>query len=170
MNSLPALDSASFDAHLPFAVEPLPDGQCPSRLERQTRLALQVMAAPTETPEDANPLLQRLEAKIDLALEMALLSQHPERPPLTHCRLGLNAIAWQSQEPYPVGSCVQVSLCPNPDSALLLYLAARIQSCKQNGAGGYQLSASLDGSLDDATHRLWERWVFRRHRRAINGY
>ncbi|WP_230370485.1 hypothetical protein [Paludibacterium denitrificans] len=93
MNSLPALDSASFDAHLPFAVEPLPDGQCPSRLERQTRLALQVMAAPTETPEDANPLLQRLEAKIDLALEMALLSQHPERPPLTHCRLGLNAIA-----------------------------------------------------------------------------
>jgi hypothetical protein len=44
-------------------------------------------------------MLVRLEAKLDLALEIALLSHHPERPALTPCRLGLDSIAWLSDHP-----------------------------------------------------------------------
>jgi hypothetical protein len=52
---------------------------------------------------------------------------HPERPALTPCRLGLDSIAWLSD--HPGGWAMrQIALMPNPDSALMLFLAAHIEA------------------------------------------
>ncbi|MBV8680148.1 MAG: hypothetical protein JO338_06820 [Aquitalea sp.] len=167
MNPLPQLDSASFDAMLPLGVHLLSQEQCSPSRQRETRLALRVMAAPSETPEEPDPMLVRLEAKLDLALEIALLGHNPERPPLTACRLGLDSIAWLSDHPWRVGDIVQISLSPNPDSALMLFLAAQIEQQYPTPDEAYAITARLNLPPDEQTGPLWERWVFRRHRRAI---
>jgi len=125
------------------------------------------LAAPVDSGENTDPLLLRLEAKLDLALEMGLLLRYPERPPLTTCRLGLEAVGWHADQPLAIGSSVMLLLFPHPDSALVLYLAACISECVANPAGGVQLTARLSSGLDEYTLSLWEKWVFRRHRRAI---
>ena len=166
MSLFPELGSASFDAELPFSVQPLPGGICPARQERETRLALRVLAAPTETLPEADPMLVRLEAKLDLALEVSLLSRHPERAPLTPCRLGLDSIAWISDHANHGSEPVLVALCPNPDSALLLFRRPH-----PHGDAGRKRQLS-----DLRRHqRRFRRshppavgkWVFRRHRKAI---
>jgi len=167
MDSLPRLDSASFDALLPLSVQQLSEGQCSPARQRETRLALRVLAAPTETPEEPDPMLVRLEAKLDLALEVSLLAHHPERPPLLHCRLGLESIAWLSDHPWRSGDIVQLALSPNPDSALMLFLAAQIEAQSPTPDENYAITARLLFPADELTGPLWERWVFRRHRRAI---
>lgn len=167
MNALPALDSASFDARLPLSVQLLSEEECSPARQRETRLALRVLAAPSETPEEPDPMLVRLEAKLDLTLEIALLSHHPDRPPLTPCRLGLESIAWLSDHPWRVGDTVQIALMPNPDSALMLFLAAHIEAQTPTPDESYAITARLQLPADEQTSPLWERWVFRRHRRAI---
>ncbi|WP_293765082.1 hypothetical protein [uncultured Aquitalea sp.] len=165
--TLPVLDTASFDALLPLAVQQLGDEDYALRLQRETRLALRVLASPTETPEDADPMLTRLEAKLDLALEVSLQARHPARPPLTPCRLGLSTIAWLSDHPWPQDSRVLMTLAPNPDSALMLQLPARVETQQPTPDEGYAITARLLLNDDDTTGQLWEKWVFRRHRRAI---
>ncbi|AXE28887.1 hypothetical protein DK842_02510 [Chromobacterium phragmitis] len=160
------LDTVSFDAELPFQAQPLA-GDYPPRLQRETRLALRVLAAPGETPEDSNPVLLRLEAKLDLALEVSLLERHPERPPCSPCRLGLNAVAWQDDMAWQPGQPLLLSLYPNPDSALSLCLHGRVIECHARQGQPNLLSADIHGSFDLDTHLMWEKWVFRRHRRAI---
>ncbi|KMN47327.1 hypothetical protein VL04_19935 [Chromobacterium violaceum] len=160
------LDTVSFDAELPFLAQAL-EGDYSPRLQRETRLALRVLAAPGETPDDSNPILLRLEAKLDLALEVSLLERHPERPPCTPCRLGLNAIAWQDSQAWAPGQPLLLSLYPNPDSALSLCLYGRVLECRPQGGKAHLLSADIHGSFDQDTHLMWEKWVFRRHRRAI---
>jgi len=167
MSPLPPLDSASFDAMLPLSVHLLSEEQCSPARQRETRLALRVLAAPSETPEEPDPMLVRLEAKLDLALEISLLGHHPDRPPLTRCRLGLDSIAWLSDHPWRVGDTVQIALSPNPDSALMLFMAARIEAQCPTPDEAYAITARLQLPADEQTGPLWERWVFRRHRRAI---
>ncbi|OWY37260.1 hypothetical protein CEK28_17830 [Xenophilus sp. AP218F] len=166
MSPLPDLDTVSFDARLPFSAQPLADEPLPP-LSRETRLALKVLAAPTETPDDASPILTRLEAKIDLALEVSLLERHPERPPLTRCRLGLEAVAWLDARDWPAGAAALLTLYPNPDSALGVFLPARVLSSAPAQDGRFLVRADVRGALDDDTQLQWEKWVFRRHRRAI---
>jgi hypothetical protein len=168
MSKLPTLATASFDADLPLSCLPLAETTYQGRLDRETRLALQLLASPVEVPDDADPLLLRLEAKIDLTLELVLASRYPERPPITACRLGLDAIAWCSPTAYPAGEHVLLTLYPNSDSALILRLAGHIVECHPApDQPGYLLQADISPSFDKTTHLQWEKWVFRRHRRAI---
>lgn len=168
MSGLPTLATASFDADLPLSCQRLAEAASPGRLDRETRLALQLLASPAELPDDVDPLLLRLEAKIDLTLELVLASRYPERPPITPCRLGLDAIAWHSPTTYPVGEAVLLTLYPNSDSALILRLAGRIIDAQPApGQPGYLLQADIRPSFDKGSHLQWEKWVFRRHRRAI---
>ncbi|WP_024301603.1 hypothetical protein [Pseudogulbenkiania sp. MAI-1] len=168
MSGLPTLATASFDADLPLSCLPLAETAYQGRLDRETRLALQLLASPVELPDDADPLLLRLEAKIDLTLELVLASRYPERPPITPCRLGLDAVAWRSATAHAVGEQVLLTLYPNSDSALILRLAGRIVDCQPaHGQPGFLLQADIKPSFDKTTHLQWEKWVFRRHRRAI---
>lgn len=168
MSRLPTLATASFDADLPLSCQRLADTAYQGRLDRETRLALQLLASPGEVPDDADPLLLRLEAKIDLTLELVLASRYPVRPAITPCRLGLDAIAWHSEHAYPVGEPVLLTLYPNSDSALILRLAGSIDACDPSpDQPGYLLQADIRPSFDKTSHLQWEKWVFRRHRRAI---
>lgn len=167
MAPLPALETASFDADLPFSATPLPQGGCTPQQMRETRLALKVLAAPVDSVDNVDPLLQRLEAKLDLALEVSLLARYPERPALTPCRVGLDAIGWHAEHALQPGARLLLVLFPHPDSALVLYLAAQVTQCHSSPAGGYQIKAEMAAELSEYTLQLWEKWVFRRHRRAI---
>ncbi len=166
MSPLPMLATASFDDELPFAVAPLQHGACSPQQVRETRLALKVLAAPVDSNENIDPLLQRLEAKLDLALEVSLLSRYPERPPLTPCRVGLDAIGWLSLHPYTLGEALRIEMFPHADSALVLYLAASV-TASVPVAGGHQITVDIQPAFNEYTLQLWEKWVFRRHRRAI---
>jgi hypothetical protein len=66
-----------------------------------------------------------------------------------------------------VGDTVQIALSPNADSALMLFLAARIEAQCPTPDEAYAITARLQLPADEQTGPLWERWVFRRHRRAI---
>ncbi|UTH72588.1 hypothetical protein [Chromobacterium sp. IIBBL 290-4] len=160
------LDTVSFDSELPFLAQ-IAEGEFSPRLQRETRLALRVLAAPGETPDDSNPVLLRLEAKLDLALEVSLLERHPSRPGCAPCRLGLNAIAWEDEQAWQAGQRLLISIYPNPDSALLLFLDGRVEECRAQDDGRHLLMADIQGSFEPDTHLMWEKWVFRRHRRAI---
>lgn len=166
MPPLPALETASFDAELPFCARPAPEGVCTPQQVRETRLALRVLAAPVDSVENTDPLLQRLEAKLDLALEVSLLSRYPQRPPLCHCRIGLEEIGWHADQAYAAGDALRLELFPHPDSALVLYLAARVKTCRPEGSG-FALIADIQPAFNEFMLQLWEKWVFRRHRRAI---
>ncbi|AUH50031.1 hypothetical protein CXB49_03955 [Chromobacterium sp. ATCC 53434] len=165
VSPLPLLDTVSFDAELPFLAQPL-NGDYPPRLQRETRLAMRVLAAPGETPEDTNPALMRLEAKLDLALEVSLLARHPDRPACAPCRLGLHAAAWQDNQAWQPGQALLLSLYPNPDSALSLFLYGKVTLCQPMGQR-FLAVADISASFDQDTLLMWEKWVFRRHRRAI---
>jgi hypothetical protein len=166
MMPLPNLDTANFDAELPFDASPLSGGACTPQQMRETRLALRVLAAPVDSAENTDPLLQRLEAKLDLALEVSLLTRYPDRLPLTRCRIGMEAIGWCASAPLNPGTPLLLTLFPNPDSALVLYLATSVQLCQPSDSG-FQLTVDIRSAFSEYTLRLWEKWVFRRHRRAI---
>jgi hypothetical protein len=162
---LPELDTVSFDAELPLSLRPFDDYN--AKLARETRLALRILAAPTENRDGADPQMQRLEAKLDLALEVALLSRHPDTPPLHPCRLGLGSIAWLAGHGHQPGSQLLLTLSPHADSALTLFLPAHITSSQLSGSQNYTNTASIDAALDENTRHLWEKWIFRRHREQI---
>ncbi|MCW3481476.1 hypothetical protein OL229_18215 [Neisseriaceae bacterium JH1-16] len=162
---LPSLDTVSFDADLPLLSRPL--DLLPARLDRETRLALRLLAAPTETRDNSDPLLLRVEAKLDLALELGLLARHHERPEHCASRVGLEALAWHASRTYPEGARLLLSLFPNPDSALALSLPIEVTRSQEDGQGGSVVSARLIAPFDEDSRASWERWVFRRHRLAL---
>lgn len=164
---LPELDTVSFDAVLPLEWAPR-DAASPALVTRETRLALRVLSAPvSETSDNADPAWQRMEAKLDLALELSLQVRHPQRPPMTACRLGLEGMAWQSAEPVAVHTPLQISFFPHAESALLISLPVTVRQCKALGPGRCMIVADLASAFDEDTRELWEKWIFRRHRRAI---
>ncbi|WP_147693423.1 hypothetical protein [Vogesella mureinivorans] len=158
------LDTVSFDAELPLAYQPQADAHAIAQALLTTRLALTVLASPADSTEQASTL-QRLEAKLDLALELALQQRYPQAGALTPCRIGLESLCWLHPAPLDVGSSGMVLLQPSTPSALTLQLPLTIRQCQAAGHG-YAIQASWAGSLGDA-QADWERWVFRRHRQAI---
>ncbi|RXZ45034.1 hypothetical protein [Crenobacter cavernae] len=159
---LPDLDTVSFDATLPLAVEPLTGA---ATLARETRLALRILAAPAPREED-EAAAARLEAKLDLALEVALMARRPHTPAVRDCRVGLDALSWHEDagHRHEAGEVLLVTLFPHPDSALALELPVRIELPADAGRA---CLARLLPVFDEASRQRWERWVFRRHRLAL---
>ena len=161
---LPALDTASFDAVLPLAYQPDASAAACAQALLGTRLALTILASPADNTEQA-ATLQRLEAKLDLALELALQQRYPQAGQPTACRIGLEALAWLHPVALAAGSSGILSLQPRAPSALTLQLPVSIHHC-QPAAGQYVIVAHC-GGLPADTQADWERWVFRRHRQGI---
>lgn len=160
---LPALDTVCFDDCLPLAWHAL-TGPVPPSLRRESELTLRLLAAPPEGADKAEPALQRLEAKLDLALELGLLQRHPDAPPPCLCRIGLEGVAWMTTSP-PSGPCL-LELAPSPTAALRLFLPLQDVSARLLADGSTVVQARL-APLSDPLHLHWEKWVFRRHRDAI---
>jgi len=159
---LPALDTVYFDAVLPLMSRTAAPG---AGLAQETRLALKVLAAP-EPHDDDEDAFVRLEAKLDLALEIGLKVHHPHRPLARTCRIGLNVLAWEDMETYQPGDVVELVLFPNQDSALALTLPLTVLESTALPTGMLYLG-DFKTVLDDATRLMWEKWVFRSHRRSL---
>lgn len=158
------LDTVSFDAELPLAYQPQADAAAIAQALLGTRLALSILARPADSGEQAASL-QRLEAKLDLALELALQQRYPQAGQPTPCRVGLESLCWLHPAPLDIGSSGIISLQPRMPSALTVQLPLVILQCQPAGHG-YAIVASWGEHLGDA-QADWERWVFRRHRQAI---
>src|SRR5262249_30730648 len=100
---LPALDTVYFDAMLPLSSRAADKGV---GLSQEPLLALRVLAAPEPREDDADASV-RLEAKLDLALELSLTLRNPHRPPAHTCRIGLNTLAWEDIETHQPGEEVE---------------------------------------------------------------
>ncbi|CUA81496.1 MULTISPECIES: hypothetical protein [Gulbenkiania] len=164
---LPQLETVSFDGELPLMIGPAANGPTPPRLVRETRLALRVLAAPTELHEDSDPLLIRLEAKIDLALELTLVGYHRDEAHPTPCRVGLHQLAWLADTVFQPGDTHLFTLAPHTESALTLHLTGHIVACQPAGER-FAVLADIRHAFDEHTLLMWEKWVFRRHRQAIH--
>lgn len=158
------LDTVSFDAELPLAYQPQADAQAMAQALLGTRLALSILASTADSSEQAGTL-QRLEAKLDLALELALQQRYPQAGAPTPCRIGLESLCWLHPAPLDIGSSGIISLQPRMPSALTLQLPITVLQCQPAGQG-YAVRASWGTQLAE-TQADWERWVFRRHRQAI---
>ncbi|NDV13904.1 PilZ domain-containing protein [Crenobacter caeni] len=159
---LPTLDTVSFDDALPLSLHTR--GEYGPKLARETRLALRVISAAPAGSDGGDAQLLRLEAKLDLALELALFGRHPETPACRACRLGLTEIVWLQDEAASIGDAL-LRLSPNPDSALTLFLPVSVRATPQDGRT--LVRTQLAHTFDEATRDAWEKWVFRRHREAI---
>lgn len=166
---LPELDTASFTTHLPFIHQPLPSGFYPPERRRETQLALKIVAAGVahDATEESDERLSRLEAKLDLVLEISLRSHHPQPLPLSPCRIGLEALVWRSTLACRVGDTLLVSLNPAPGESLQLSLPGRVTSCHAIEGAFYDIIIDIREAFDKTTQALWEKWVFQCHRRAI---
>ena len=162
--TLPPLDTVSFDSHLPLDYQPQVSADAQARALLTTRLALAILAGQGEQA-DAGSALQRLEAKLDLALELALQQHYPPLARHQPCRIGLEALVWQQPQALAVGSQGVLSLQVQAPSALTLQLPLTIQHC-QPQPDGFAITASWGMALGDA-QAAWERWVFRQHRQQI---
>lgn len=167
LDTLIELDTASFAAMLPFSCEPRDPTQPLDEMLRETRLAMKVLAAPADSQDEPDPILLRLEAKLDLALEVSLRNRHTDRPPIAPCRIGMEDIAWRQSQAMPVGMAVLLIVYPNTDSALRLVLPGKVTQCRPSGSNAFNLVANIHDMMGDITQPMWEKWVFKRHRRAI---
>lgn len=161
--NLPQLDTASFDAQLPLLLHHA-DAQETARALLETRLALAILAAPGDAG-DGNAQLQRLEAKLDLSLELALRARPAPALTLRDCRIGLESLAWWQDNALPSGSQWLLSLQTGLDSAMTLHLPVRIRQCSAQG-NGFVLTADW-AAVPEAVQQGWERWVFRCHRQQV---
>lgn len=163
-HALPSLDTVSFDCHLPLDYQPQGDAHAHAQALLTTRLALAILAGQGDVADSA-PAQQRLEARLDLMLELALQQRYPLLARHAACRIGLEAVAWYHHTALPPGSQGLLSLQVQSPSALTLQLPLTIRHC-QPQADGFAIVAGWGPALGDA-QAAWERWVFRRHRQSI---
>ncbi|GHD77063.1 PilZ domain-containing protein [Vogesella fluminis] len=163
---LPELDTVSFDSCFPLRFHPAPDAATRAAAQLETGLALAVLAAPQDQDSDGSPLLQRLEAKLDFVLELGLLARYPQLPPPHPCRIGLEAVIWQDEQPASAGDSGLLQLHPHAPSGYPLYLFVTIAASEARPDGHRHL-ARLQPLHHDNDTRRWERWVFQQHRQHI---
>lgn len=162
---MPALDTVSFDAELPLHFHAAADAARCASAALETRLALAVLAAPNDE-NDSSPQQQRMEAKLDFALELGLQTRYPQLPAARHCRIGLEAIIWRDDSARTPGSSGLLQLHPHAPSACALHLQLEITASQPDGDGYLHHGRLCAFARDGDTHR-WERWVFHQHRQRI---
>lgn len=106
--------------------------------------------------------LERLEAKLDLALHLLARTLEPGPVPATRTvSLSPLGVEWNEAHPPSAGAALVLELRPSDHVPLTLRLPARAQE-PLPGVARARLE-NLPAGLDDALHQF----VFRRHRQAI---
>ncbi len=109
-----------------------------------------------------NRRLERLEAKLDLALYLLARALEPAPAP-EHCLVTLSprGAEWAEASPPPAGTALVLELRPSEQLPLLLKLPA---VAREAIAGQARVRfENMPDDLEDALHQF----VFRRHRQAI---
>lgn len=178
MNTENELSGVSFQAELPlgWAVQATPPAapQLSGWMHTNTvllrALAMLEIQPPERDPELANEQdhrFERLEAKLDLALDLlsGLIAQHTPQPETRSISLSANAIAWVGSDAPSPGQTLLISLFISPRLPQPLRLPARVRASTA-AAGGMRTVAEFT-HLDESTRDWLERTVFRNHRRFI---
>lgn len=168
MHPLPELSTASFSTTLPIYHEPIPSGICPPMLQRETELALKIITS-ADAADEVDQRLTRLEAKLDLILDISLRGYHPQTLNLSPCRVGLEAFAWRSKQACQPEETVLVRFSPSTTEAFQLTIAGRVLNCKAIADEWYDTVVDISTAFNTTSRSLWERWVFQCHRREILG-
>ncbi|MBS4096578.1 MAG: PilZ domain-containing protein [Sulfuricella sp.] len=127
-------------------------------------------AQPTERDVDPNGdadrKLERLEAKLDLALNLLaqLIARDAPKPEACPATLSATAIEWFSSKIPATGNLV-ITLYLDPRLPQPLQLPAQVLESAP-AEGGHRTLAEFH-HLDEETQEWLERMVFRRHRRHI---
>jgi hypothetical protein len=120
-----------------------------------------------EEKEYATELL-RIEAKLDLVLEL-LATLQPEERSLEICHASFSAagVHWRPEagEVPETGAPVWILLRPDQRLPRPLQLPAVVTEKKWK-EGAWKVSAAFE-MLDEPLQALWERYIFRQHRRQV---
>jgi hypothetical protein len=168
-------DGVSFHANLPLEWQPLGDAERHAvEVWMHTNVVLlralsTIEAQPPLSDYENEPgsptgrMLERLEAKVDLALALMgrLLSQEQPAPWPTPLTLSARAVEWQADALPPAGSPVLITLHISPRLPQPLRLAAIV---KHSGQGS---AKAVFTHLGEEMQDWLERTVFRQHRRHI---
>jgi hypothetical protein len=165
----------SYQAEMPLGWEPMPQISAMVLQEwmHTNAVLLHALATmetqPPERDQENSSDIERIEAKLDLALNLLakLLSQHAARPESRPASLSAAVIEWLdggAQAP-ATGSDILISLYIHPQLAQPLLLPAKVRS-SQPVAGGTRVAAEFTRLSEEVGDWL-ERTVFRNHRRFI---
>ncbi len=123
---------------------------------------LEEQTPPLDEPSELIAYLHRLDHKLDLLLDLfaRLVSRELALPEPVSVRLGARGVVWQPTSPSPTGP-VWVSLYLRSSLPTALELPAILQALPDGN-----VLAEFYG-LDRAVIDGLERFVFRRHRRAV---
>ena len=127
----------------------------------------QPSAYETEFGNDVEKKLDRVEAKLDLALNLLsnLLAQHTPKPESCPVTLSASTIEWVSHGAPPAKGSIVISLFINPRLPQPLLLPASVRETRA-AAGGTHIVADFTHLSEEVKDSL-ERTVFRNHRRHI---
>jgi hypothetical protein len=127
----------------------------------------QPVAYETEFGNDVEKKLDRVEAKLDLALNLLsnLLAQHTPKPETCPVTLSASTIEWVSHGAAPAKGSIVISLFINPRLPQPLLLPASVREIGAV-AGGTRIVADFTHLSEEVQESL-ERTVFRNHRRYI---
>lgn len=175
MNIPDSKPGISYHASLPLDWQPSADIAAATLVNwRQANLTLlQALAtleavAPekeaTESEQAIQKTIERLEAKLDIALDLLarLLTEHTPIPPEVPVILGIGSIEWQVQDE---------TLAPETLLQLRLYLSPRLPQplrflARVVAVTGRQCRAELL-NIDEELEEWLTRTLFRYHRRAL---
>ncbi|MCW8906057.1 MAG: PilZ domain-containing protein [Sedimenticola sp.] len=142
------------------------------RNERLLRALLLFQESHREVTEEAGERsgeLLRIEAKLDLLFDLVcqLLTSGPRNAECCPVKLRMTAVSWTtgSGSLPNVGDRLWLSVFLDPGIPQSLRLPVRVSGLHRE-ASGCRIDAgieTLEGPLDD----LWERFIFRQHRRMI---
>jgi hypothetical protein len=109
-----------------------------------------------------NRRLERLEAKLDLALHLLARALEPASPPAARTvRLGAEGTEWDEEHPPSEGTALVIELRPSESLPITLKLPA---VALEPSPG---LARARFGDLTEALGDALTQFVFRRHRQAI---
>ncbi len=139
----------------------------PEALWQRALLVLQVLnqmeGHPAREPQ-TEAGLTRLEAKLDLTLHLLAQTLHPDPPPAP-ARLSLSATGCmlKGDTTWPPGTELRLALHPSPALPLPLELPCTVTLA---ASGRLELQWR---QMPEAVQEAWEQWLFRQHRRWVQG-
>lgn len=156
------------ELELPFAwqIGSLPICQVKQRTNSTVFQLLENYEVPAAVHEASNKddrNVQRLEAKLDLVVQLLrrLLEQQQEPPPMLPLRLAPTELAWPAQAALDLGSAIELVIYLDPRLPQPVYLCGQVTS---NEAGWVIVSLQHP---DESATEAWQRWLFRQHRQQV---
>lgn len=166
--------SVSYKVETPVGWQPLPPHSATVLQEwmHTNAVLLHALATmetqPPERDKESSSEIERIEVKLDLALNLLarLLSQHAPKPEPCPATLSASLIEWIGHGQAPTaGNEILISLFINPQLAQPLLLPAKVNAALPV-AGGTRIVAEFI-QLSEEVGEWLERTVFRNHRRFI---